>query len=261
MLLHASRKTFSNVKVSISAQWTPPFYNASASPVEVSGCSVTSRTSSHLKSYLACLLYDCDSWVTVTASEVGPQPLVCKWRAGHAVPGSFGLHLPLLICCGEWLTQWDWGKKGEGKYLLLVYDAISWCVLCQGLYLSGVIGDRVNLRYVLCFGLCGSAAVVSSLPTVVFRGLLRLSCPEPSVRLQEFVFGTVTEWLGLYNVYLYCSLWVLNGLLQSAVWPCVVAVMANWFGKSGCVCLFILSQTSTPVNFLNLFCLIMCMCV
>lgn len=34
-------------------------------------------------------------------------------------------------------------------------------VFSQGLYLSGVIGDRVNLRYVLCFGLCGSATVVS----------------------------------------------------------------------------------------------------
>lgn len=56
-----------------------------------------------------------------------------------------------------------------------------------------------------------------------------------SVCLQEFVFGTLTEWLHIYNIYLYCSLWVLNGLLQSAVWPCVVAVMGNWFGKTGCV--------------------------
>lgn len=53
--------------------------------------------------------------------------------------------------------------------------------------------------------------------------------------LQEFVFGTLTEWLHIYNIYLYSSLWVLNGLLQSAVWPCVVAVMGNWFGKAGCV--------------------------
>jgi len=36
--------------------------------------------------------------------------------------------------------------------------------LPQGLYVSGVIGDRMNLRYVLCFGLCGSATVVSWLP-------------------------------------------------------------------------------------------------
>lgn len=41
------------------------------------------------------------------------------------------------------------------------------CVVSQGLYLSGVIGDRVNLRYVLCFGLCGSAAVVSGRAAVV----------------------------------------------------------------------------------------------
>lgn len=45
------------------------------------------------------------------------------------------------------------------------------CVLVlsmQGLYLSGVIGDRVNLRYVLCIGLCGSAAVVSTQMDLVF---------------------------------------------------------------------------------------------
>uniref|UniRef100_A0A671QSL8 Sugar phosphate exchanger 3 n=1 Tax=Sinocyclocheilus anshuiensis TaxID=1608454 RepID=A0A671QSL8_9TELE len=49
----------------------------------------------------------------------------------------------------------------------------------------------------------------------------------------EFVFGTLTEWLHFYNVYFYCILWVINGLLQSTVWPCVVAIMGNWFGKSG----------------------------
>ncbi|KAA8580052.1 hypothetical protein FQN60_005587 [Etheostoma spectabile] len=125
VLLHASRKTFSNVKVSISAQWTPSFQNGSAPAFS---------------------------------------------------PG-------------------------------------------EGLYLSGVIGDRVNLRYVLCFGLCGSAVV-------------------------EFLFGTLTEWLHIYNIYLYCGLWVLNGLLQSAVWPCVVAVMGNWFGKAGCVPFYAFLVTS-----------------
>ena len=36
-LLHASRKTFSNVKVSISKQWTPSAFNKSVDlPVEVS---------------------------------------------------------------------------------------------------------------------------------------------------------------------------------------------------------------------------------
>ncbi|XP_054971430.1 sugar phosphate exchanger 3 isoform X9 [Pan paniscus] len=48
-----------------------------------------------------------------------------------------------------------------------------------------------------------------------------------------FVFGALTEWLRFYNKWLYCCLWIVNGLLQSTGWPCVVAVMGNWFGKAG----------------------------
>uniref|UniRef100_H3DMF8 Sugar phosphate exchanger 3 n=1 Tax=Tetraodon nigroviridis TaxID=99883 RepID=H3DMF8_TETNG len=162
VLLHASRKTFSNVKVSISAQWTPPLYNASGVPVE-------------------------------------------RWN-GSAL----------------------FANEEQATLFLGALDSIFLFSYAAGLYLSGVIGDRVNLRYVLCFGLCGSAAV-------------------------EFVFGTVT-WLRLYNVYLYCSLWVLNGLLQSAVWPCVVAVMGNWFGKSGRGFVFGLWSACAPVgNILGAF--------
>uniref|UniRef100_A0A3Q4I736 Sugar phosphate exchanger 3 n=1 Tax=Neolamprologus brichardi TaxID=32507 RepID=A0A3Q4I736_NEOBR len=139
VLLHASRKTFSNVKVSISAQWTPSILNDS-SPT--------------------------------------------------------------------WQDNRLFEDEKQATLFLGILDSIFLFSYAVGLYLSGVIGDRVNLRYVLCFGLCGSAAV-------------------------EFVFGTLTEWLHIYNIYLYSSLWVLNGLLQSAVWPCVVAVMGNWFGKAG----------------------------
>uniref|UniRef100_A0A672Z4T3 Sugar phosphate exchanger 3 n=1 Tax=Sphaeramia orbicularis TaxID=375764 RepID=A0A672Z4T3_9TELE len=145
VLLHASRKTFSNVKVSISAQWTPSVQNDSApafSPEEI------------------------------------------------------------------WESNCLFADEKQATLFLGALDSIFLFSYAVGLYLSGVIGDRVNLRYVLCFGLCGSAAV-------------------------EFVFGTLTEWLHIYNIYLYCGLWVLNGLLQSAVWPCVVAVMGNWFGKTG----------------------------
>lgn len=145
VLLHASRKTFSNVKVSIIAQWTPTLQNG-------------------------------------TAPAYSP---------------------------GEtWEDNRLFADEEQATLFLGALDSIFLFSYAVGLYLSGVIGDRVNLRYVLCIGLCGSAAV-------------------------EFVFGTLTEWLKIYNVYLYCGLWVLNGLLQSAVWPCVVAVMGNWFGKAG----------------------------
>uniref|UniRef100_A0A3B4XB26 Sugar phosphate exchanger 3 n=1 Tax=Seriola lalandi dorsalis TaxID=1841481 RepID=A0A3B4XB26_SERLL len=145
VLLHASRKTFSNVKVSISAQWTPSIQN--------------------------------DSAATFSPGET-------------------------------WEDNRLFTDEKQATLFLGALDSIFLFSYAVGLYLSGVIGDRVNLRYVLCFGLCGSAAV-------------------------EFLFGTLTEWLHIYNIYLYCGLWVLNGLLQSAVWPCVVAVMGNWFGKTG----------------------------
>ncbi|KAJ8262039.1 hypothetical protein GJAV_G00161390 [Gymnothorax javanicus] len=145
VLLHSSRKTFSNVKVSISEQWTPSVLNESS---------------------------------------------------------------PVFSPAETWEENKLFADSDEATLFLGALDTIFLFSYAVGLYASGVIGDRLNLRYVLSFGLCGSAVV-------------------------EFVFGTVTEWMNFYNIYFYCALWVLNGLLQSAVWPCVVAVMGNWFGKSG----------------------------
>ncbi|XP_057588012.1 sugar phosphate exchanger 3 isoform X6 [Hippopotamus amphibius kiboko] len=142
-LLHASRKTFSNVKVSISKQWTPsPFNKSIELPVEI-------------------------------------------WSSNHLFPSA-----------------------EEATLFLGTLDTIFLFSYAVGLFISGIIGDRLNLRWVLSFGMCSSALVV-------------------------FVFGTVTEWLHFYSKGLYCSLWIVNGLLQSTGWPCVVAVMGNWFGKAG----------------------------
>ncbi|XP_033288233.1 sugar phosphate exchanger 3 isoform X4 [Orcinus orca] len=142
-LLHASRKTFSNVKVSISKQWTPSAFNKSIElPVEI-------------------------------------------WSSNHLFPSA-----------------------EEATLFLGTLDTIFLFSYAVGLFISGIVGDRLNLRWVLSFGMCSSALVV-------------------------FVFGTLTEWLHFYNKGLYCSLWIVNGLLQSTGWPCVVAVMGNWFGKAG----------------------------
>uniref|UniRef100_A0A9L0IJW6 Sugar phosphate exchanger 3 n=1 Tax=Equus asinus TaxID=9793 RepID=A0A9L0IJW6_EQUAS len=142
-LLHASRKTFSNVKVSISKQWTPSALNKSVElPVEV-------------------------------------------WNSNHLFPSA-----------------------EEATLFLGTLDTIFLFSYAVGLFISGIVGDRLNLRWVLSFGMCSSALVV-------------------------FVFGTLTEWLHFYSMGLYCCLWIVNGLLQSTGWPCVVAVMGNWFGKAG----------------------------
>ncbi|XP_077896764.1 sugar phosphate exchanger 3 isoform X1 [Ictidomys tridecemlineatus] len=142
-LLHASRKTFSNVKVSISKQWTPNAFNTTLElPVEI-------------------------------------------WSSNHLFPNT-----------------------EEATLFLGTLDTIFLFSYAVGLFISGIVGDRLNLRWVLSFGMCSSALVV-------------------------FVFGTLTEWLHFYNRWLYCCLWIVNGLLQSTGWPCVVAVMGNWFGKNG----------------------------
>uniref|UniRef100_A0A8C9LZE8 Solute carrier family 37 member 3 n=1 Tax=Piliocolobus tephrosceles TaxID=591936 RepID=A0A8C9LZE8_9PRIM len=142
-LLHASRKTFSNVKVSISEQWTPSAFNTSVElPVEI-------------------------------------------WSSNHLFPST-----------------------EKATLFLGTLDTIFLFSYAVGLFISGIVGDRLNLRWVLSFGMCSSAFVV-------------------------FVFGTLTEWLRFYNKWLYCCLWIVNGLLQSTGWPCVVAIMGNWFGKAG----------------------------
>ncbi|XP_061494785.1 sugar phosphate exchanger 3 isoform X2 [Rhineura floridana] len=144
-LLHASRKTFSNVKVSISSQWTPFCPND-------------------------------------TALNLQPYEL---WNSSHLFP-----------------------KPEDAILFLGTLDTIFLFSYAVGLFVSGIVGDRLNMRWVLSFGMCSSALVV-------------------------FVFGTVTEWLHFYNKWFYCCLWIVNGLLQSTGWPCVVAVMGNWFGKAG----------------------------
>ncbi|XP_056311154.1 sugar phosphate exchanger 3 [Danio aesculapii] len=94
VLLHASRKTFSNVKVSISAQWTP-------------------------------------SALQQNATALSPAE--------------------------TWEENALFADMGEATLFLGALDSIFLFSYAVGLYISGVIGDRFNLRYVLSFGLCGSA--------------------------------------------------------------------------------------------------------
>ncbi|KAM9650478.1 sugar phosphate exchanger 3 isoform 1-T3 [Trichechus inunguis] len=164
-LLHASRKTFSNVKVSISKQWTPTAFNTSAElPMEI-------------------------------------------WSSNHLFPSA-----------------------EEATLFLGTLDTIFLFSYAVGLFISGIIGDRLNLRGVLSFGMCSSALVVCGRAS---ENRCTVRSEAARELLEVFVFGTLTEWLHFYNRWFYCSLWIVNGLLQSTGWPCVVAVMGNWFGKAG----------------------------
>ncbi|XP_035674982.1 sugar phosphate exchanger 3-like [Branchiostoma floridae] len=141
--ISATRKTFSNVKTTISSEWTPQFCNT-------------------------------------TESCLRPHTI---WM-DHRLFDSMGDAEPFL----GWLDS-----------TLLISYAL-------GLYISGVIGDRFDMRKMLSLGMCLSAVVA-------------------------FVFGCLTEWVHLYSKPFYITMYVLFGLTQSMGWPCVVAIMGNWFGK------------------------------
>ena len=88
---------------------------------------------------------------------------------------------------------------------------------------------RYELRLVLAIGMWLSSLVVS-----VYMFLLFFDCaPIFYAFFQIFLFGTLSQWIGLYNKAFYLVMWALNGLVQSSGWPCVIGIVGNWFGKSG----------------------------
>ncbi|CAH9098012.1 unnamed protein product [Cuscuta europaea] len=93
----------------------------------------------------------------------------------------------------------------DGTELLGELDVAFLFVYALGMYFSGHVGDRMNLRIFLTTGMVG---------TGLFTGL--------------FGFG---YWANIHNFYYYLTVQMLAGLFQSTGWPSVVAVVGNWFGK------------------------------
>lgn len=99
-------------------------------------------------------------------------------------------------------------SPSDASVFLGVLDAIFMFSYATGLFISGILGDRFDLRIVLCLGMVLTSVMI-------------------------FCFGVLSEWLHIYSIGWYVSFWILNGLAQSTAWPCVVAIMGNWFGKEG----------------------------
>ena len=86
-------------------------------------------------------------------------------------------------------------------------DTLFLFAYAVGLFIFGVIGDRVNLRLMLSGGMCGSAILT-------------------------FLFGYVGPVFNIHNLWYYRIFYFLNGFCQATGWPASVAVMGNWFSKS-----------------------------
>ncbi|KAI3432138.1 uncharacterized protein J3R85_007529 [Psidium guajava] len=94
----------------------------------------------------------------------------------------------------------------DGTALLGQLDVAFLAVYSIGMYFSGHLGDRMNLRIFLTVGMIGTGLFTS-------------------------LFGA-GYWANIHSFHFFLIMQVLAGLFQSTGWPSVVAVVGNWFGKS-----------------------------
>ncbi|MCL7041478.1 hypothetical protein MKW94_012098 [Papaver nudicaule] len=102
---------------------------------------------------------------------------------------------------------WAPFNEGErGTHRLGELDLAFLTTYSIGMYFAGHIGDRIDLRYFLTFGM-----IFSGLSTVLFG---------------------LGYWWNIHSLGFYLIVQIVSGLFQSIGWPCVVSVVGNWFGKS-----------------------------
>ncbi|XP_072991937.1 putative glycerol-3-phosphate transporter 5 [Typha latifolia] len=75
-----------------------------------------------------------------------------------------------------------------------------------GMYLAGHVADRVDLRRFLAVGMLLSGATTAA-------------------------FG-LAFWFNIHRLAFFLAVQMVSGIVQSIGWPCVVAVVGNWFEKS-----------------------------
>ncbi|XP_078712577.1 glucose-6-phosphate exchanger SLC37A2 isoform X1 [Lampetra fluviatilis] len=104
-------------------------------------------------------------------------------------------------------TWCDWKPFDRSNYkeLLGALDYSFLGAYAIGMFLSGVIGERVPMRLYLTVGM-----VLSGCFTILF--------------------GLGFFW-GIHSLPFYIVVQVLNGLVQTTGWPSVIACIGNWFGK------------------------------
>ncbi|XP_042543302.1 glucose-6-phosphate exchanger SLC37A1 [Dipodomys spectabilis] len=104
-------------------------------------------------------------------------------------------------------TDCGWAPFGKSNYqqLLGALDYAFLCAYAIGMYLSGIIGERLPIRYYLTFGMLSSGACTA-------------------------LFG-LGYFYDIHSLAFYVVAQVMNGLVQTTGWPSVVACLGNWFGK------------------------------
>lgn len=106
-----------------------------------------------------------------------------------------------------WMDEHMFSDTKNANVFLGELDTLFLLAYAIGLYISGIIGDRIDLRYLLSAGMILSA-------------------------LMTFLFGYLSVVLKVRNRLYFQIIYFVNGLCQSTGWPATVAVVGNWFSKS-----------------------------
>ncbi|EFX68820.1 hypothetical protein DAPPUDRAFT_301251 [Daphnia pulex] len=102
--------------------------------------------------------------------------------------------------------SWSPFDGDDASTLLGALDSAFLFSYAFGMYLTGSLGERINVRYFLSIGM-------------MFSGLF------------GFLFG-LAYWTNIHSLAYFIIVQVLAGLFQSTGWPGCVAAVGNWFGKS-----------------------------
>ncbi|XP_059666948.1 putative glycerol-3-phosphate transporter 1 [Cornus florida] len=102
-------------------------------------------------------------------------------------------------------SGWAPFNGSDGTALLGEIDVAFLSFYAAGMYFSGQLGDRMDLRLFLTVGMVGTGLFTS-------------------------LFG-VGYWANVHVFAYYLIVQMFAGLFQSTGWPSVVAVVGNWFGK------------------------------
>lgn len=94
----------------------------------------------------------------------------------------------------------------NGSTLLGILDTVFLSCYAAGLFISGMIGDRVNIKHFLVFGM-----TLSGIGVILF-GL------APVFNIHSFSYFVVVN--------------IISGLAQSTGWPSLVTIMSRYFGHN-----------------------------
>uniref|UniRef100_A0A6Q2ZDM2 Major facilitator superfamily (MFS) profile domain-containing protein n=1 Tax=Esox lucius TaxID=8010 RepID=A0A6Q2ZDM2_ESOLU len=137
------------------------------------------------------------TFLLYTSFHLSRKPIsIVKWLIRLAKPWGTLKTLNCFSLCPD---------KSNYKQLLGAMDYSFLCAYAVGMYLSGIIGERLPIRLYLSVGM-----LMSGLFTCLF-GL-------------GYVYN-------IHSLSFYIFVQVANGLVQTTGWPSVVTCIGNWFGK------------------------------